>query len=548
MHLHPFVRVNALPALLCVRLTLQRTNVGKDALLHLHIFLCGSIVSAIMRILSVRNLRGIPKLDFTVPDKPGAYLLTGANGAGKSTVLSCLAQLGDPDALDRFFTPDIRFSDSDADDVYQDSSIRFEADGKNAEFRYRSGHWHAVAGTTEEARELFGFSRVVFAGEKRKVFPEPGEMFSIRSVRGAPDILRSVAAEIFDDEKFRHLHIVKSEITGTEFFLLRRFEAGEERYYSENNFGSGERAVLRLIAQIQSLPPSALILLDESEMALHPRARKRLWEYLSRTAVTRSFVILVSTQSASLIRGADRGKILLLENDGCDGLVCRSDVYPAAVLGEMALPEDILPEILLLVEDQEASMLLDAIVEKLRTCMDREFPYCRILPVGGYMQVVILMDNLSRVLPAYIQKRAVLDRDAKPFIAKALESPGRPHFDVVERNRNKIFYLPCAPEQGVIRLLENDVRGHSRGLSKLFRGRSPHLEDIVFHDARYRAVPGTNRSDCKEKLSLIVHGIVKISGEPESYVRKKLYRYYADNRYRNTQELKEDYCPLIFQQ
>ena len=501
-----------------------------------------------MGILSVRNLRGIPRLDFPVPDRPGAYLLTGANGAGKSTVLSCLARLGDPKALDRFFTPDIRFSDSDADEVYRDSVIRFEsADGKSMEFRFDSGHWGSPEEKEKKPLDLFPFSRVVFAGDRRKVFPEPGETFSIQSVRSAPDILRSAAAEIFGDDKFHQLHIVKSEITGTEFFLIRLFEAGEERYFSENNFGSGERAVLRLIAQLQLLPPSALILLDESEMALHPRARKRLWEYLSRTAAARSFVILISTQSASLIRGADRGRILLLENDGCDGLVCRSDVYPAAVLGEMALPEDILPEILLLVEDQEASMLLDAIVEKLRTCMDQEFPYCRILPVGGYMQVVILMDNLSRVLPPYIQKRAVLDRDAKPFIAKALESPGRPHFDVVERNRKKIFYLPCAPEQGVIRLLENDVRGHSRGLSKLFRGRCPHLEDIIFHDGRYRAVPGSNRADCKEKLSLIVREIMRMSGEPESYVRKKLYRYYADNRYRDLRELKEDYCPLIFQ-
>ena len=513
----------------------------------MHNRLCESIVSAIMRILSVRNLRGIPKLDFTVPDRPGAYLLTGANGAGKSTVLSCLAQLGDPGALDRFFTPNIRFSDFDADDVYRDSLIRFEADGKVVEFRYRSGKWRAAGEETENKLDLFGFSSVVFAGEKRKVFPEPGETFSIRAVRPAPENLRSAAAEIFDDEKFHQLPVVKSEITGTEFFLIRRFEAGEDRFFSENNFGSGERAVLRLIARIQSLPPSALILLDEAEMALHPRARKRLWEYLRRTAAARSFVILVSTQSASLIRGADRGRILLLENDGADGLVCRNDVYPAAVLGEMALPEDILPEVLLLVEDQEASMLLNAIVDKLRACMDQEFPYCRILPVGGYMQVVILMDNLSRVLPAYIQKRAVLDRDAKPFIAKALESPGRSHFDVVERNRKQIFYLPCAPEQGVIRLLESDVRRHSRGLSELFCGRSPHLEDIVYHDARYRAVPGTNRADCKEKLSLIVRGIMKISGEPETNVRKKLYRYYVENRYRNIRELKEDYCPLIFQ-
>ena len=61
------------------------------------------------------------------------------------------------------------------------------------------------------------------------------------------------------------------------------------------------------------------------------------------------------------------------------------------------------------------------------------------------------------------------------------------------------------------------------------------------------AVRGQTRCpDCKDKMTFIVRGISRYIDEPEVLVRKKLYRYYADNHYRNLRELKADYCPLIF--
>ena len=65
-------------------------------------------------------------------------------------------------------------------------------------------------------------------------------------------------------------------------------------------------------------------------------------------------------------------------------------------------------------------------------------------------------------------------------------------------------------------------------------------------DMRYRNIGGDSRSDCKDKLTFIVRGLARITSEPEQFVRKKLYRYYVENRYRNPRELKEDYCSLIF--
>lgn len=528
----------AIPAVFCVFYE-KRSFLCLKKQGHARIFV------SIMNKLNIEKLRGIRTLEFPIPDKPGVFLLTGANGAGKSTLLSALSALCGPGNLDKFFTPDIHFSDSHAGDVFADSLLRFTSDKGAFSFRFRDGSWHCSApeGESPDLRAA-GFPPAVFAGGREKYIPAADETFSVRDIRRAPDPVAEAAYEVFDDPKFHHLYMVYSERAGRDLFLIHRFSGGQDYYFSENNFSAGERALLRLAAQLPELETGTLVMLDEAEMALHPKSQKHLLEYLTRQAQERSLTILVSTQSASLIRLMPPAGILFLENDEYEGLVCRTNVYPAAVLGEMAFAEEILPELMLLVEDQEAALLLEAIVEKLKVSLDRDFPYCRILPVGGYMQVVILLDNLSRVFPPYVKRRAVLDQDAEPFIRKAMEEPERPHFDVVSRNRKSIYFLPCAPEQGVIRLLERDAADHGRGLSRLFDARI-RLTDIM-NSYAYRSIGGTSRSDCKDKLSLIVRGIGRAVNESEFTIRKKLYRYYADNRYRDIRELKEDYCSLIF--
>jgi len=418
-----------------------------------------------MRTVSISSLRRISRLDFEIPEKHGVFLLTGANGAGKSTLISCLAQIGDPGALARFFQPNINFQDDGGgiENVLSESSIRYEPGTGNAvTFRFVNGKW-TPDGDPEETFRAFGFADTLFAGAKPKRQPVEGEIFRKDDIRPVSGDVRHAAAEIFDDEAFLELSRIRSPKTG-EWVFLRPLELnGKHYYFSENNFSAGERAVIKLADQLTLLPRNSLVLIDEAEMALHPKSQKRLLLYLNQVAKVKSLLIIVSTQSASIIKITDPNRILFLENDESTGaMVCRSGVYPAAVLGEMAFEEEILPETILLVEDSEAALLLDAIVARLKSAMPGvDFPYTKILPVGGYMQVVILMDNLSKVFPPYVHRRAVLDKDAEFSVRRAAEDPHRAHHGVVGRNFNRIYFLPCAPEQGVVRLLERDPRGHS---------------------------------------------------------------------------------------
>ena len=217
--------------------------------------------------------------------------------------------------------------------------------------------------------------------------------------------------------------MIRNPETDEDIFLLREKMDGKVYYFSENNFSRGERALSHLATMLESLPRHSLLLIDEAEMTLHPKAQKRLLTYLNTFAAERQCLVILSTQSASLIKIANPKNILFLETEENGNMVCRRNVYPAAILGEMAFAEEILPETILLVEDAEAAMLLEEIVSRLKSIMTVDFPYCKILPVGGYMQVVILLDNLSRVFPDYVKRRAVLDKDAEFNLKRTAKDP-----------------------------------------------------------------------------------------------------------------------------
>ncbi len=499
-----------------------------------------------MRSVTIKTLRRISELTFVFPETHGkVFLLTGANGAGKSTLISALAQIGSRTALDHFFQPNIIFTD--LGNILGESSIEYAAEGHSVLYRFGKDAWQPD-GDPEETFAAFGFAETLFAGAKPKRKPVPGEVFEKKDIRTAPEDVCLAAAEIFDDEAFRHLAVIYSSETKEDVFLRPLSLNGKDFYFSENNFSAGERAVIKLAAQLRVIASNSLILIDEAEMALHPKAQKRLLHYLERIAAAKNLTVIISTQSASLIKITDPNRIFFLEDDESTGqMVCRRNVYPAAILGEMAFAEEILPETILLVEDGEAAMLLEAIVAKLKSVMPgTAFPYTKILPVGGYMQVVILMDNLERVFPPYVHRRAVLDKDAEQNIRKVASDPHRSQHNVVARNMERIYFLPCAPEQGVIRLLENNPRRHTEPLRRLFSASALDMLDLIRGNPAYRQIHGDSRSDCKDKLSLLVSAIAMISGEPEYLVRKKLYHYYAEKHYRDPVRLKKEYCPLIF--
>ena len=79
----------------------------------------------------------------------------------------------------------------------------------------------------------------------------------------------------------------------TYFYILK----DGRKYYSEKRFSTGELAIIRLVERLHTTASNSLFLLDEAEMALHPRIQKNLLDYLNEKATEKGLTIIISTHS-----------------------------------------------------------------------------------------------------------------------------------------------------------------------------------------------------------------------------------------------------------
>ena len=80
--------------------------------------------------VKIHNVKNIDDFEFEIPTVKGLYALTGENGSGKSTVISCAAAaFYVPSFYDYFGNP--------RDGAY----IQFDFEGKKREIKEKDGKW-----------------------------------------------------------------------------------------------------------------------------------------------------------------------------------------------------------------------------------------------------------------------------------------------------------------------------------------------------------------------------------------------------------------------
>lgn len=98
------------------------------------------------------------------------------------------------------------------------------------------------------------------------------------------------------------------------------FETPTVNGYSDAFAGSGESAATLLVHNIFKAPEGSLLLLDEPETSLHPRAQQRLLEFIAHQAVRKSLQIVIATHSIHLAKGLPQTalRVLILEKNGVE--------------------------------------------------------------------------------------------------------------------------------------------------------------------------------------------------------------------------------------
>lgn len=132
------------------------------------------------------------------------------------------------------------------------------------------------------------------------------------------------------------------------------------RVYSNFHQGAGEDATADLVALLQNAPRHSLVIIDEVEASLHPRAQRRLMTELIALANKNRLQIIVSTHSQYVLEQLPPEARLVLTADR-QGV--KEVIYGATTELALSLMDDEAhPELILYCEDEKAEYLIQRFI------------------------------------------------------------------------------------------------------------------------------------------------------------------------------------------
>ncbi len=284
--------------------------------------------------------------------------IVGENGAGKSTVLKVAATSYDPKHNAYFpsdFFPDTHWDKIQGIDLgYQ---IRLGDETHSYKIKKPTERW-----SFPEKR----FKRQVFWFDVARTLP-------LDATAGYAKVARLAAGEISTEDisaEFRGnlSYILGRKYTNARFAcpdvnvkrpvgILQR-EFGE---ISQFHQGAGEDTTLDLIRALQQVPAHSLVIVDEVEASLHPRAQRRLINFLLEFSRLRRVQIIVSTHSPYILEELPpEARILLVPTiEGPNVLYGASPEFALTKLDDV-----VHPEAFVYVEDRLAEILVREIIAR----------------------------------------------------------------------------------------------------------------------------------------------------------------------------------------
>ena len=343
--------------------------------------------------------------------------MTGENGSGKSTVISCAAAaFYVPSFYDYFGNP--------RDGAY----IEFEFNGKKRSVREKDGVWKSP-----RYREFLGITgfyegSIVFGNRFKDIdYSLLGKLALIKKeqlIDASDFVKKSLGNILHDDENYyKSLYVLETK-------EARKLGLQRSTYYYENkgalisqlNMSTGENLLLTILSSLEKrlkkvvygdIP--AFMFLDEVELALHSSALRRLVFFLKDIAEKNNTVVLFSTHSIELIRSIVPENIYYLQRHIDDSIEAINPCYPVYATRNLE-SSNYGHDYIIMVEDDLAKTIVERILREKRLLSNKRV---LVIAVGGWTQVLrFAYDTIRSNLALSTTKiLIVLDRDIKDNVA-----------------------------------------------------------------------------------------------------------------------------------
>lgn len=308
-----------------------------------------------MEWIEIDNLRGWSgqRIDFSFP----IVAICGENGSGKSTIIQAIASMYDSGDGNKQFASSF-FPDTPWDSLSRvviKASIREGHNSTEVSLRKPTTRWRG-----NDTRK----NRPVQYLDLRRIQPIAAKTGYGRLAKAG---LNEVDAQAFQEESLvRFSNIVGKSYTSarqatTDFDPNRMVPVvshnGSE--YSGFHQGAGEATLVDLLSI--EIPKYSIVLIDEIETSLHPRAQRRLIRDLAEISRTKLVQFVLTTHSPYILEELPSSARVYIFHDG-ESKVVTPGVSPEFALSKM--DEEIHSEIDLYVEDEAASILVTEIIAK----------------------------------------------------------------------------------------------------------------------------------------------------------------------------------------
>lgn len=414
--------------------------------------------------MKIKKIKSIETLEIDLPIQKGLYAITGQNGSGKSTVVTCASSVF-------FRLPMHDYFGKTSDDA----SIDFTLNGATRSWKKIEGKWKADYSGNMEIKGFYEGS-IIFGNRFKNTSYEllkKLDRITDSVLKPAPDFIRENLGVILHNnknfyEKLFFLNAKESgqnvKFTGDIFY----YQKGDKRV-SQFHMSTGENLLVSVLNSINirnidraSLNKPCLLFLDEIELALHPSSLKRLVTFLEEISNRFNYAIYFSTHSIELISSIDPINIFFLSRYSDNTLEVINPCYPA--YATRMLYDHSGYDYIILVEDDLAKEIVTRILRKYSLLGNK---LVHVLPCGGYTNVIELAREVvsSNLVGKISSISIILDADIKIDAEAYLLRNSI-------NNNIPLNYLPIESLEKYLKTNLFDTVDH-----KLFRL----LNDFVFH-------------------------------------------------------------------
>lgn len=321
-----------------------------------------------LEITGIRGWQG-ERIPFDFP----IVAIVGENGSGKSSIIQAAACAYQSEGTRTWFPTE--FFPETAWDKLHNSTIKFGiVEGKqhsDGSIRKPTTRWLGQPERPERRIEYIDLSRLQPVGSRvgyaRIAKNKHVEQSAVNFDENQVARLSAIMGRRYDKAR-----MAKSDIDqNREIPVLSKSDVG----YSGFHQGSGETTIAELLQA--DLPKYGLILIDEIESSLHPRAQRRLIRDLAEQCRERECQIILTTHSPYVLEELPlAARTYILETQDRKEIVV--GVSPQFAMTKM--DDDPHPECDLFVEDLAAKVFLAEILSK---HFQNYFQRCQIVPYGA---------------------------------------------------------------------------------------------------------------------------------------------------------------------